>query len=232
MAKPTTPHKNAEHYDRLLATHPEIERQGAAMPYTSMNGNMFSFLSTEGIMALRLSREDRLEFLKKYATNIYESKGAVMHEYVTVPPALLKHTHELEPYFKRSIDYARTLKPRETPRPVKIEAKKAEDKKEIRKIIEAQKMAAQKPERNVEVKNPVAPKKKVAPKPPVKVKATPAKVKEVTPKAKPVKKVTKKKAAPKKAAKKKVTPKKPTKKALKKSMAKKAVKKKVVKKKK
>ena len=31
-------------YDRLIATMPKLERKGAANPYTSLNGNMFTLL--------------------------------------------------------------------------------------------------------------------------------------------------------------------------------------------
>ncbi len=145
MAKPTSPHKNVEHYDRLVATHPEIERKGAAMPYTSMNGNMFSFLSRDGLMALRLSHPDRVAFLKQYATRIFEDHGAVMAEYVTVPPALLKNTHELEPFFARSISYATSLKPKPAAQPVKSEAKKVSVVKgDTKKGLEAKKEPVQK----------------------------------------------------------------------------------------
>src|SRR6185503_8455133 len=56
MAKPklTIPSDRLALYDALVAAHPEIERKGATMPYTSLNGHMFSFLSPAGAMALRL----------------------------------------------------------------------------------------------------------------------------------------------------------------------------------
>ena len=48
-----------ERYDAVIATRPGIERKGASMPYTSTNGHMFSFLTPEGTLALRLSTSDR-----------------------------------------------------------------------------------------------------------------------------------------------------------------------------
>ena len=36
-------------YDKLLATHPKIERKGAANPYTSLNGHMFTYLISESV---------------------------------------------------------------------------------------------------------------------------------------------------------------------------------------
>src|SRR5262249_48352487 len=55
-------------YEKLVATNPKVERKGATMPYTSLNGHMFSYLSKEGKMALRLADADREAFLQKYKT--------------------------------------------------------------------------------------------------------------------------------------------------------------------
>jgi hypothetical protein len=45
--------------------HPKIERKGAANPYTSLNGHMFTYLNPSGTMVLRLPEKEREEFLKK-----------------------------------------------------------------------------------------------------------------------------------------------------------------------
>ena len=34
-------------YEKLVATNPKVERKGATMPYTSLNGHMFSLLTRE-----------------------------------------------------------------------------------------------------------------------------------------------------------------------------------------
>ena len=102
-------------YEKLLATLPGIERKGADNPYTSLNGNMFSLLlSPEGRMALRLPKDEREPFLKKYKTTLFEAYGAVMQEYVAVPDALLQKTKELQGYLALSYAYAKTLKPKPT----------------------------------------------------------------------------------------------------------------------
>ena len=102
-------------YEKLLATHPEIERKGAANLYTSLNGNMFSLLqSPEGRMALRLPKGERERFLEKYKTTLFEAYGAVMTEYVAVPEALLRKTKELSKYLGISYEYAKTLRPKPT----------------------------------------------------------------------------------------------------------------------
>lgn len=111
--KPDIPADRLALYDKLIATHPEIERKGAANPYTSHNGNMFSLLlGPSGTMALRLPGSAREQFLKKYKTTLYTAYGAVMKEYVTVPDALLKNTKALEKHFAVSYAYVKTLKPK------------------------------------------------------------------------------------------------------------------------
>ena len=113
--KPDIPADKLALYDKLIATMPEIERKGAANPYTSLNGHMFSLLlGPKGVMALRLPEDEREKFLKKYGTTLYEAYGAVMREYVTVPDALLKNTKALEKYLAISYAYIKTLKPKPT----------------------------------------------------------------------------------------------------------------------
>jgi hypothetical protein len=38
-------------YEKLVATNPKVERKGATMPYTSLNGHMFSLLTRAGWLA-------------------------------------------------------------------------------------------------------------------------------------------------------------------------------------
>ena len=101
-------------YDKLLGTNPKIERKGAANPYTSLNGHMFTYLNPSGTLALRLPEKEREAFLQKYKTTLFEAYGSVMKEYVTVPDSLLKNTKELRKYLELSYDYIGTLKPNTT----------------------------------------------------------------------------------------------------------------------
>ena len=111
---PNVPADRLELYDKLVATHPEIKRKGAANPYTSLNGHMFSYLNEKGSLALRLPKSEREKFLEKYETTLFEAYGTVMKEYVTVPDALLGNTEELTAYLNMSYDYIATLKPKPT----------------------------------------------------------------------------------------------------------------------
>ena len=118
-------------YEELVATHPGVERKGATTPYTSLNGHMFSFLTQQGRLALRLPADAREAFLKKYDTTLCEQHGTVLKEYVEVPDALLKKTRELKKYFDLSHAYVASLKPKPTKKPAakKPAAKKPAAKK-------------------------------------------------------------------------------------------------------
>jgi hypothetical protein len=112
--KQVPPAEKLELYKRVVATHPEVERKGDSVPYTSLNGNMFSYLHASGAMALRLPSDEREKFLAKYKTKLFEAYGVVQKEYVTVPDALLEKTSELKHYFGLSYEYAKRLKPKPT----------------------------------------------------------------------------------------------------------------------
>lgn len=112
--KASAPADKVELYEKLVATNPDVEQKGATHPYTSLNGNMFSYLHPSGSMALRLPQEEREKFLKKYGTTLFTAYGIVQKEYVKVPDALLKNTKELRKYFELSYRYAQSLKPKPT----------------------------------------------------------------------------------------------------------------------
>ena len=117
MAKPASaaaPPDKLALYEKLVATNPRVERQGATVPYTSLNGHMFSYLSKEGKLALRLPPVEREAFLKKYQARLCAAYGVVQPEYVEVPDALLVSTRELKKFFACSYQYVSSLKPKLT----------------------------------------------------------------------------------------------------------------------
>ena len=119
MAKPSAgavPSEKLELYEKLVATNPNIERKGATVPYTSLNGYMFSYLSKDGKLALRLPAAEREAFLKKYKAKLCEAYGRVQKEYVEVPDSLLSSTRELKRFFDCSYEYVGSLKPKPTTR--------------------------------------------------------------------------------------------------------------------
>ena len=106
------PEDKADLYDALIATNPAIERKGKSMPYSFHNGHMFTYLSKTGSLGIRLPKEEREGFLEEYNSTLYESHGAIMKEYVTVPDELLQNTDELKQYLDLSYEYVQTFKPK------------------------------------------------------------------------------------------------------------------------
>ena len=106
--------RNLELYEKLIATNPAVERKGDTMPYTSVNGHMFSLFTKEDQMTLRLPPEELESFLKKYKTKLSLQYGMVMKEYAVVPDSLLSKTSELQKYFDISYKYVSSLKPKPT----------------------------------------------------------------------------------------------------------------------
>jgi hypothetical protein len=101
-------------YDQLIASIPQLQRKGAANPYTSLNGNMFTLLHQSCSLAIRLPEDKRREFLKKHKATLFKAYGATMEEYVAVPDALLSNTKELQKYLAASYEYAKMLKAKPT----------------------------------------------------------------------------------------------------------------------
>ena len=79
---------------------------------------MFSYLSKDGKLALRLPPAEREAFLKKYSARLCQAfcqaYGVVQPEHVEVPDALLSSTREVKKFFDCSYDWVRSLKPKPT----------------------------------------------------------------------------------------------------------------------
>jgi TfoX/Sxy family transcriptional regulator of competence genes len=106
--------EKVELYNRMVATHPEAILKGDTIPYTSLNGHMYSFLSKGDEVTLKLPADERLKFIEKYNTRLAENYGIVQKEYVVVPDSLLQNTDELKQYFEISYQYIASLKPKPT----------------------------------------------------------------------------------------------------------------------
>jgi len=128
-SKPKAPAEAVALYDALLATNSKIERKGATMPYTSVNGNMFSLLTPDGTLILRLPEGERDEFIKKFKTKLAMQYGVVMKEYVDVPRSLLENTRSLAKYLASSFCYASSLKSKPTTKSSAVKKKVSRTKK-------------------------------------------------------------------------------------------------------
>ncbi|MCR9238000.1 MAG: hypothetical protein NXI17_15135 [Alphaproteobacteria bacterium] len=103
-------------YRAMMDAFPDIVVKGKANPYTSMNGNMFSFLDKTGMLCLRLSKAERTDFVEAYGTAPVEQYGAIMKEYVAVPEDLASDPSALQGWFEKSTAYAATLPAKATKR--------------------------------------------------------------------------------------------------------------------
>lgn len=117
MSKPSNevPEDKLELYKQLIDSHPDIELKGGKkLPYTSVNGNMFTQLTKAGKVGLRLGKAEREAFLEQYDSKLLETYGTIMKEYVEVPDPMLNDLDALQPYLELSYAYAQTLKPKAT----------------------------------------------------------------------------------------------------------------------
>ena len=114
MPKPLTRDEKIALYEKLVATNSKAVRKGDTIPYTSLNGHMYSYITKEDVLALKLPAGVREEFLKKHKTTLVTSYGIVQKEYVAVPDSLLQKTSELKQYFDISFEYTSSLKPKPT----------------------------------------------------------------------------------------------------------------------
>ncbi len=107
------PARGTELYAAAVAATKGAELKGATMPYTSVNGNMYSFLDKRGVMAIRLGSNDCETFLSEFAAKPYvHETGTVLREYVTAPASLLNDPNKAAAWLGKGFSYANTLKPK------------------------------------------------------------------------------------------------------------------------
>lgn len=101
-----------EIYNKLVDQLQDIERKGKTMPYTSLNGHMFSFLSKEGKIGLRLSKFDLSACIDNFQAIQMLQHGRVMKEHIEVSSTMLEDIEWLAAFFQKSLEYVKTLKPK------------------------------------------------------------------------------------------------------------------------
>jgi len=117
-------------YETLVAETPDLKVKGKKTAYTSMNGNMFSFLSPEGDLAFRFQKADREAFLERFPEAVVVQYDTVMKDYVGLPDPLIEDRDELRRLFASSVEQARALKPKATTRPKKTTGAKQKTRKQ------------------------------------------------------------------------------------------------------
>jgi TfoX/Sxy family transcriptional regulator of competence genes len=104
-------------FDAMIAGVAGVERKGAAMPYASVNGNMFAMVSKADVIGLRLDKDDMVAFVAANGESPFEGTlGFVSADYVAIPKAMLADSRALKRWFKLSHAHAVTLKPKKTTR--------------------------------------------------------------------------------------------------------------------
>ena len=105
-------------YTAHMAAH-DIPIKGKANKYTSLNGNMFSFLDKDGHLYLRLSPEDQARHDATHGTGPVMQHGSVMRGYVHLPDALWNDDAALAEIIVACIHNAQSLKPKPTKKSAK-----------------------------------------------------------------------------------------------------------------
>jgi TfoX/Sxy family transcriptional regulator of competence genes len=109
-----SPETLVAHFDRILPGDPAVERRKMfGYPCAFVNGHMFSGLFGRE-MFVRLTEKERAGIIVKQGAMPFEPlPGRVMKEYVVVPPGLLARDAALKRLVTRSLEYAKTLAPKE-----------------------------------------------------------------------------------------------------------------------
>lgn len=97
-------------FDAIVDLVPDIERKGKTIPYTSVNGHMFSLLNKDGELGFRFSKEDGEKFKEKHQSTILKTHGAVMRVYILITEEILKDLDLAASFLKENYTYTKSLK--------------------------------------------------------------------------------------------------------------------------
>lgn len=98
-----------ERYEALVARYFDDKVKGKANRYTSMNGNMYSFLDKDGTIYLRLSEKGKKAFNTANGTSDVIQYGAVMRGYIAIPEAFYANDDQIDAVFAECLENARNL---------------------------------------------------------------------------------------------------------------------------
>ena len=99
-------------YDQAIAMCEDFTRKGKSMPYTSVNGHMFSQLNKDGQLGIRLSKENREAFGQEYPVEPFLSYKSVMKDYVLIPEPMWEDLGKIAALLKQGHQYALSLPPK------------------------------------------------------------------------------------------------------------------------
>ncbi|NNF33927.1 MAG: hypothetical protein HKN68_07450 [Saprospiraceae bacterium] len=99
-------------YDSILEVHPECIRKGKNNPYTSMNGHMFSMVTKEGQVAIRMSKDVRAKYMEEVNPEEVVTYNTMMKEYIEISDEMLNDQEAVLSLLDQSIEYIKTLRPK------------------------------------------------------------------------------------------------------------------------
>ena len=99
-------------YDAIIEAHTESIRKGKNNPYTSMNGHMYSMVTKEGQVAIRISKEGRAQYMVEVNPTEVVTYNTIMKEYIEISDEMLKDQKVVLSLLDQSIAYIKTLKPK------------------------------------------------------------------------------------------------------------------------
>ena len=101
-------------YDDLITNDSRVDLKGKTMHYTSLNGNMFSFVSKDGEVGFRLSKSDQEDYIANHNAEVMMQHGRVMRDYVKVSLGFIANASLMEDILSKSIQFSATLKAKPT----------------------------------------------------------------------------------------------------------------------
>lgn len=101
-----------ELYDQAVELVNGLERLGKTMPYTASNTHMFSIMTKDGRLGIRLSKESREVFNKDKEVKVFKNYGATMREYVEIPSKMLENSQMVADLLLEAWNYVNKLPPR------------------------------------------------------------------------------------------------------------------------
>lgn len=107
-------------FNKVVPDLPGIEKKKMfGHPAAFINNNMFIGLNGER-MTIKLSDNDREEFLKLDGTKIFEcTPGKTWNQYVEIPECMYDDIHILKDWIERSFDYVSGLPCKENRKKIK-----------------------------------------------------------------------------------------------------------------
>ena len=101
-------------YRTLVAGFDDLAVKGKASAYTAVNGNMFSFLTPDGLLAFRLSKDDIEAYEADFGPSSVIQYGSVMRGYVEIRDDVIEDEALVAELFQKCVAHGRSLKPKPT----------------------------------------------------------------------------------------------------------------------